>query len=29
VAADNAVEKYRDSFTSGKKQETVNVLKLQ
>ena len=29
IAADNAVEKYRDSFTSGKKQETVNVLKLQ
>jgi hypothetical protein len=29
IAADNAVEKYRDSFTSGKKQETVNILKLQ
>jgi hypothetical protein len=29
IAADKAVEKYRDSFTSGKKQETVNILKLQ
>ena len=29
VAADNAVENYRDSYTGGKKQETTNVLKLQ
>jgi len=29
VASHNAVDKYQDSFKSGKKQETVNILKLQ
>jgi len=29
AASANAVDRYRDSFKSGKQQETVNILKLQ